>query len=109
MNNQYLCYKINQTLPKDGKLDHSLWGKALKTKRFVDVIGGNPGLYDTKSAMLYDNENLYIGFWCEEPFPHATITERDGRWIQLEIMTIIIQKDLVPYNLLKNDHIHKLH
>ena len=66
------------------------WGKALKTRRFVDVIGGNPGLYDTKAAMLYDDENLYIGFWCEEPFPHATITQRDGLlWFENDLEVFI--------------------
>jgi hypothetical protein len=78
MSNPYLCYPIKETLPLDGKLEHPLWQKAVKTRRFVDVIGGNPGLYITQAAMLYNHENLFLGFWCEEPFPHATIPERDG-------------------------------
>ncbi|MBT4497241.1 MAG: carbohydrate-binding family 9-like protein [Gemmatimonadetes bacterium] len=90
MDNRYLCYKINQAIPMDGKLDHPLWQKALKTKRFIDVIDGNPSLYDTKAAMLYNNENLYIGFWCEEPFPHATITQRDGLlWFENDLEVFI--------------------
>jgi hypothetical protein len=90
MDNQYICYKINQTLDVNGKLDHPLWQKAQKTRRFVDVIGGNPGLYDTRAAMLYDNENLYIGFWCEEPFPHATISQRDGLlWFENDLEVFI--------------------
>ena len=75
---RYLCHKVDETLPLNGKLDHPLWRQAPRTGRFVDVIGGNPGLYDTKAALLYNDESLYIGFWCEEPFPHATIAERDG-------------------------------
>ena len=90
MNQPYLCHKINQPLPCDGKLDHPLWQQAPKTRRFVDVIGGNPGLYDTRAALLYDAENLYIGFWCEEPFPHATITERDGLlWFENDLEVFI--------------------
>jgi len=50
--NQYLCDKINEILPEHGKPDHTLWQKAAKTHRFVDVVGGNHGLYDTKAAML---------------------------------------------------------
>ena len=90
MNTHYLCHKINENIPMDGKLEHPVWQKALKTRRFVDIIGGNPGLYDTHAAMLYDDENLYIGFWCEEPFPHATITQRDGLlWFENDLEVFI--------------------
>lgn len=90
MSTHYLCHKINEKIPLDGKLEHPVWQKALKTRRFVDIIGGNPGLYDTHAAMLYDDENLYIGFWCEEPFPHATITQRDGLlWFENDLEVFI--------------------
>ena len=40
--------------------------------------------------MLFDDENLYIGFWCEEPYPHATITERDGLlWFENDLEIFI--------------------
>mgnify|MGYP000037537090 FL=1 len=90
MHSPYLCHKIDAMMPMDGRLNHPVWQKAPKTRRFVDVIGGNPGLYDTKAALVYDDEALYIGFWCEEPFPHATITERDGLlWFENDLEVFI--------------------
>jgi hypothetical protein len=87
---RYLCHKVDATLPLNGKLDHPLWQQAPRTDRFVDVIGGNPGLYDTQAALLFNDENLYIGFWCQEPFPHATITQRDGLlWFENDLEVFI--------------------
>ena len=39
---------------------------------------GKPALYETQAAALWDDDNLYIGFWIEEPYPAATQTERDS-------------------------------
>jgi hypothetical protein len=36
------------------------------------------GLYDTYAAVLWDDDNLYVGFWVEEPLVVATLTERDS-------------------------------
>ena len=35
-------------------------------------------LLDTHSAVLWDDENLYVGFWIEEPYPQAKLTGRDS-------------------------------
>jgi hypothetical protein len=39
---------------------------------------GEPALLQTQAAVLWDDQNLYIGFWVEEPFPNAKLTERDS-------------------------------
>ena len=39
---------------------------------------GGPALHDTQAAALWDDENLYVGFWVEEPHPTARQTERDA-------------------------------
>ncbi|MCB0130309.1 MAG: carbohydrate-binding family 9-like protein, partial [Caldilineaceae bacterium] len=74
----YQCYRTRSAPTIDGQLDEASWQKAPKSPRFIDVIGGTPGLYDTRAALLWDDDNLYIAFWCQEPFPAATITQRDG-------------------------------
>lgn len=84
------CYRTRSALTIDGKLDESCWQRAPKSPRFIDVIGGTPGLYDTRSALLWDDNNLYIAFWCEEPYPAASITERDGLiWFENDVEVFI--------------------
>jgi len=74
----YICAKIMGPVEIDGNLNKPAWKNAIKSPRFVDMVTGEPALYDTHSAALWDNENLYIAFWAEEPFVVATQKERDS-------------------------------
>lgn len=74
----YLVRKARSRPKLDGRLDHPDWLAAEKSPRFVDMATGEPGLLDTKAAALWDEEYLYIGFWVEEPYPNAELTERDS-------------------------------
>ncbi len=86
----YTCLRTPSPLVIDGKLDEPAWQHAERSPRFVDVIGGNPGLYDTRAALLWDDTHLYVGFWCEEPFPEAHLTQRDDLiWFENDVEVFI--------------------
>lgn len=74
----YTSAKINGTIEIDGNLNKPVWQNAVKSPRFVDMVNGDPAFYDTRTAVLWDDENLYIGFWAEEPYVIATQKERDS-------------------------------
>jgi Carbohydrate family 9 binding domain-like len=74
----YLCYRAPAPITIDGRLDEDAWRDAPRSPRFVDVVSGAAGLYDTRAAALWDDDYLYIGFWVEEPWVKAQITERDA-------------------------------
>ena len=74
----YTCYRTRERIAVDGVLNGSAWQKAPRSPRFVDVVTGEAGPFDTRAALLWDDENLYIGYWIEEPFPEAHLTERDS-------------------------------
>jgi hypothetical protein len=77
MSTPYTCYRTPTPLVIDGMLDEPAWQAAPRSPRFVDVVSGTPALYDSRAAALWDDEYLYIGFWLEEPFIKAQISERD--------------------------------
>ena len=63
----------------DGRLDEASWQHADRSPRFEDLEEpGRPGLFDTRAAVLWDNDYLYVGFWVEDPDVRATYTERDS-------------------------------
>lgn len=62
----------------DGKLDEAVWKNAERSSRFVDLIHGTETYMDTRAAVLWDDEYLYVGYWIEEPNVTATLTERDA-------------------------------
>jgi len=74
----YTCYRTRERLKIDGSLQAHAWEKAPKSGRFVDMVSGTPGLFDTRTAALWDDENFYVAYWVEEPFVAATHTERDA-------------------------------
>lgn len=74
----YTCYRLRAPLAVDGHLTEAAWQRAPKSPRFVDMVTGQPAHFDTRAAAVWDDENLYVGFWIEEPFVEAHLTERDS-------------------------------
>lgn len=90
----YTAYRALEPLQIDGKLDEASWRLAPRSPRFVDLITGRPTIHDTRAAVLWDDTYLYVGFWVEEPFVHATLTERDSLvWSENDIEVFVAGAD----------------
>ncbi|MFS4492354.1 carbohydrate-binding family 9-like protein [Maribacter sp. 2308TA10-17] len=74
----YKAQKINEQIEIDGNIDKPIWKNATWSKRFVDMVTGDLGMYNTQSAMLWNDSHLYFAFDAEEPFLEAKLTERDS-------------------------------
>lgn len=75
MKTPYAIQRTRDPISIDGDLDKPIWQAADRLPRFVDMATGKPALLGTTAAALYDDQNLYVAFWAEEPFPNATLTE----------------------------------
>lgn len=51
----------------DGKLDEPVWKSAAHIKELVKDDPPVPGRIKTEVFLLYDDDNLYVGFRCHEP------------------------------------------
>lgn len=74
----YKAHKIAENITIDGNIDKPIWKNAIWSKRFVDMVTGDLGMYNTQSAMLWNDSYLYFAFNAEEPFLEAKLTERDS-------------------------------
>ncbi|HEV2392623.1 MAG TPA: carbohydrate-binding family 9-like protein [Verrucomicrobiae bacterium] len=74
----YTAYRVSQPIRIDGKLDEPCWQTAPRSTRFVDILTGAPTLHDTRVSVLWDKNNLYVGFWLEEPNVQATFTKHNS-------------------------------
>lgn len=74
----YRAYRTVNPPIIDGHLEEAAWQSAPKSPSFRDLISGAETIHDTKAAVLWDDEYLYIAYWIEEPNLEASITERDG-------------------------------
>jgi hypothetical protein len=65
------------TWDRAGSLQGEVWRTAVWSGRFVDMVSGEPGLYDTRVACVATSEGLLFGMRAEDPFPAATLRSRD--------------------------------
>ncbi|MFI4946639.1 MAG: carbohydrate-binding family 9-like protein, partial [Burkholderiales bacterium] len=75
---RYTALRATGAIAVDGRLDEADWKAAERSPRFRDLIHGAPGIHDTRAAVLWDAEQLYVAYWVEEPFVEGTLTERDS-------------------------------
>jgi len=89
--------KIESTeVPKiDGKLDDECWKKAEKVTDFIQFepkLGEKPK-EPTNVYILYDKENLYVGFECQKNDPNrvlGTQTKRDSEFFHDDFVEIFL-------------------
>ncbi|MCB0633117.1 MAG: carbohydrate-binding family 9-like protein [Saprospiraceae bacterium] len=74
----YYAYRTSNPPTIDGRLDETEWQLAPQSPPFRDLISGAATIHDTRAAVMWDDENLYVAYWVEEPDLQASITERDG-------------------------------
>ncbi|MDR0451906.1 MAG: hypothetical protein LBH15_02570, partial [Treponema sp.] len=75
---RYTSRRIRGPVVIDGDLSKPCWQNARKSGRFVDMVSGEPAFFDTRMASLWDDSNLYVAYWLEEPSVRASQTERDS-------------------------------
>lgn len=93
----YTSCRTPESIEINGDLEKPVWQRAQKSPRFVDMVSGEHGFFDTRSAVLWDDQNLYIAFWVEEPFVQAHLTERDSLIFNENDIEVFIDGDDAYY------------
>lgn len=86
----YTCYRTASPPVIDGRLDDVCWRNAPRSTAFVDIVTGAPAWFDTRVALLWDDECLYFGFSAEETDVWGTLTERDSKIYEENDLEIFI-------------------
>jgi hypothetical protein len=90
---RYVATKIAKPIKLDGKLDDPAWKTAPSTGAFVDTMSGNAGAVATEAKLLWDNQNLYIGFENVDSDVWGQLTERDAKLWTQEAVEVMIDAD----------------
>jgi hypothetical protein len=72
------CFRATSPIGIDGDLSKPAWHGVTRSPRFVDMVSGEPALYDTRVACQWDADRFYVAYWIEEPQVKATLSERDS-------------------------------
>jgi hypothetical protein len=87
---RYTAYRADGPIVVDGRLNEPSWLAAPKSTAFVDIVTGEPAWFDTRVAILWDDEYLYFGFWAEETDVSGALTERDSKIYEENDLEIFI-------------------
>jgi hypothetical protein len=81
----------------DGVLDDPCWKDAPKATGFTDKLTGEPAPDETIAYILYDEENIYVGFYCYDSQPDKIVareTKRDGNFKNDDVVAF----DIDPFH-----------
>lgn len=95
----YVARRIAEPIAIDGNIEKSVWRNATWSRRFVDMTSGAPGMFDTRTAILWTDTHLYIAFWAEEPMVEARLVERDSLIFQENDLEVFIDGGDCYYEL----------
>lgn len=73
----------------DGKLQEPEWRSAQATPAFVNTMDGSAAAFGVTAKLLWDDENLYVGFVVDDDYLKSEFTDRDDHlWEQdtVEVM-----------------------
>lgn len=87
---EYTCYRATAPLTINGRLDEPDWLAAPRSAPFVDIVTGESAWFDTRVALLWDDDYLYFGFTAEETDVWGTLTERDSKIYEENDLEIFI-------------------
>ena len=91
----YLCRYTPEPPRIDGRLDDAAWADAEWSEPFVDIEGDRRAAprFETRVAMRWDDEHLYIAARLEEPHVWGTLTERNSVLFQDNDFEVFIDPD----------------
>jgi hypothetical protein len=89
----YTILRATAPIRVDGKLDEPDWQAAPKTSPFVFNWWTEGEKELTDARMLWDDENLYVAYYCHDRHISAFITERHGPVSQDDCVEIFLSPD----------------
>ncbi|HEY0705179.1 MAG TPA: carbohydrate-binding family 9-like protein, partial [Polyangia bacterium] len=90
---RYVARKISKPLKIDGKMDEAAWKDAPSTGLFVNTMTGAPAAHKTEAKILWDAQNVYIGFENADSDVWSSLTKRDDKLWTQEVVEVMIDAD----------------
>lgn len=88
----YTCCRSLGDIKIDGELDEQSWSKARSSGGFCLLDGLTPSLSRTSAKMVWDDQFLYVAFWCEDRDIYATSRDRDAELFYQDCVQVLVSE-----------------
>ena len=100
------AFRINKKVNFDGNPNEPIWQSAKHISNFTqrELHFGEPASEKTETAILYDNNNLYIGVWCYQEHIEKIVSkfmQRDFDYETDDVFAVLIS----PFNDGRNGYL----
>jgi hypothetical protein len=82
--------KLHAQIKIDGQLDEPVWTNAARLGPFVQSKTALPERERTEVRIWYDDQALYLGWICRDVDVQATLTNRDSKFWEEEVVEMFI-------------------
>jgi hypothetical protein len=90
----YVVRRAVDAIRVDGRLDEASWSRAASIRDFRHIYDpSRTSRFPTQAALLWDDTNLYVAFDCTDPDPWGTMTQRDDRLWEEEVVEVFLDPD----------------
>jgi len=87
----YYCRRT-ATAPASLAPDDAAWHNA-ETITLVQATSGEPPRQATRCKLAWDDETLYVGFWCDDKSVYSSMTEDGQALYDEEVVEVFIDDD----------------
>lgn len=89
---QYTCYKSLGDITIDGELNERSWAKAPGMGEFMLYDGVTASPSRTTAKMVWDDDFLYVAFWCDDRDIYATYEDNDAPLYTQDVCEVFISE-----------------
>ena len=86
----YVVHRANGRIDVDGVLAESAWDRAARAGPFVRSLDGKPAGAATEARLLWDDDQLYIAFLCEDTNVGSPFVKDDEKLYTSNVVEIFL-------------------
>jgi hypothetical protein len=87
---EYVVHRASTPIVVDGVLAEAGWDRAAKAGPFVRSLDGKPATAATEARLLWDDDNLYLAFICEDPNVAGTFFKDDEKLYTSNVVELFL-------------------
>lgn len=87
---EYVVHRARGPIQIDGVLAESAWDRAERAGPFVRSLDGKAASAATEARLLWDDDNLYVAFLCEDPNVSGAFFNDDEKLYTSNVVEIFL-------------------